>query len=77
MAKSIVTNSGAARFIGYLPPHGKTLAHSAVHTVNGDLRTLLAGSKNSGKTKLASLDADEASGRITVIDHPTLESSHS
>ena len=75
MAKSIVTNTGPARFIGYLPPHGKTMANGDVATVDGDLRTVLAVSRFSGKLKLASLDADAVAGDIHVVDHPSLESS--
>lgn len=77
MAKSVVTNTGPARFIGYLPPHGRTLANGAVHTVDGDLRTRIAASNHSPKLKLASLDTDEHAGTIHVVDHPSLESSNS
>jgi hypothetical protein len=73
--KTVVTNTGTGRFVGYIPPHGKTLAHGEVVTVNGDLRTVLAAGNHSPKLKIASLDADELAGNISVVTHDPVGSS--
>lgn len=78
MAKSVVTNnSGDDKYFGYIPPHGAMIPDGESVTVEGDLRTLLAGGRGryGRKSELAALDADEASGDVVVVDHPTLESS--
>lgn len=78
MAQTVITNvSGADQYFGYIPPHGATIEDEASVTLDGDLRTILASGRGryGRKTEIASLDSDEADGVVTVVVHPTLESS--
>lgn len=64
--KTQITNTTAARFIGYLPPHGKEVAQDEAVTVDGDLRTVLAGGRNryGRPTELDALNTDLENGHI-------------
>jgi hypothetical protein len=77
--KTQITNNAAARFIGYLPPHGKILANGASELVEGDLRTVLGGGRNryGRPAEIAALDADLASGDITYTEVAEQNSSSS
>lgn len=68
--KTQITNNAADRFIGYLPPHGQTVAQDDSVLVEGDLRSLLGGGRNryGRPSEIAALDADLASGDITYTE---------
>jgi hypothetical protein len=71
MARTTITNnSGERRSFGYIPPHGVTLDDAEDVTVDGDLRTVLAGGRNrySRKTELQALDTDVAEGTILYTE---------
>ena len=72
MRTRILNKSGAARFFGYIPPHGAWIADGASVTVDGDLRTVLAGGRGrfSRSLELAAFTTDEDSGAITVTSMP-------
>ena len=42
----VINTSGAEKYFGFLPDHGKTLADNEEITLDGDLRTALAGGRN-------------------------------
>jgi hypothetical protein len=80
MARTLVTNtSGANRFFGFLPPHGKPLADGHSVTVDGDLRTVLASGmrRYTRKTELAALDGAVARGEVEESALPDPSSSSS
>lgn len=80
MARTVVENTSGqdGRYFGWIPPHGETLDDGEQVTLEGDLRTVLAGGGNrySRKTELAALDADVADGSVSVheISDPTSSS---
>ena len=50
MAQTQVQNiSGAAKFFGFLPPHGLSLTNAETVTIEGDLRTILGSGGRSGR----------------------------
>ena len=50
MAQTQVQNiSGAAKFFGFLPPHGCQLADTETHVIEGDLRTILGAGGGGGR----------------------------
>lgn len=59
--------SGAARYFGYLPPHGQDLAASQSILIKGDLLTLLAAKTD--KQGLQSFIADENNGIALAVVH--------
>lgn len=69
MAQTRVTNtSGASQYLGFLPPHGKTLANGAEVVIEGDLRTILASGRGryTRKNEETSLAALVAAGDVVV-----------
>ena len=68
--KTQITNNAAARFIGYLPPHGQDVAQDEAVLVDGDLRSVLASGRNryGRPAEIASLDADLAAGDVTYVE---------
>lgn len=80
MARTKITNNtGSTRVFGFIPPHGVQLADGEDVTINGDLRTLLAGGRGRyGRgTELAAFSEMEASGDILVEELPEPGSSSS
>jgi hypothetical protein len=57
----------AARFYGFLPPHGLLLAKDQEVTLDGDLRTVLAGGRNRYKRP------NELAGLQRALDGVDLE----
>lgn len=72
-----VKNIGATRYIGYLPPHGKTMTHNEILFLEGDLRTVLASGENryARSTEMTALDYDLANDLITINDEDDSSSS--
>lgn len=70
MITKFKNTSGAARYIGYLPAHGKTLADGEIIYIEGDLRAMLGGGRGrySRATEQAALDYDLANGLCTLND---------
>lgn len=69
--KTLIENtSGAGRFFGYLPPHGRYLENSEDITIDGDLRSQLAAGRNryGRKTELAELQVDCDEGNICLTE---------
>lgn len=68
--KTQITNLVADRFIGYLPPHGKSVDQNEAVLVDGDLRTVLASGRNryGRPTEIAALDEDLANGYISYVE---------
>ncbi len=79
--KSVITNvAPTARFYGFIPPHGRLLEVDEAVTLDGDLRTVLAGGRGryGRKTELKALDAAIAGVDITyAITHSAAEASSS
>ena len=70
MKTTVQNTSGARRFFGYLPPHGRALSNGASVTLDGDLRTALAAGRNryGRPTELAALEADCAAGYVCLTE---------
>jgi hypothetical protein len=71
MARTVITNTaGEAKHFGFLPPHGKDLSDGETLTIDGDLRTLLAGGLNrfGRKSAIAALDRAVGDGLVAVED---------
>jgi hypothetical protein len=70
MKTTVENTSGAERFFGYLPPHGKKLAAGASETLDGDLRSALAAGRNryGRPTELAALEADCEAGDVCLTE---------
>ena len=72
MKTQVENTSGASRFFGYLPQHGKRLANSETITFDGDLRSLIASGFGGGRynraTELAALEADCVAGDICLTE---------
>ena len=70
MRTTVTNNSGETRFLGYIPPHGVELEDAEDVTVDGDLRTVLAGGRgrHSRSRELAALDTDVAEGTVLVAE---------
>ena len=70
MKTQVENTSGASRFFGYLPPHGRALANSEEVVFDGDLRSALAAGRNryGRPTELASLEADCAAGDVCLTE---------
>ena len=68
MKTKVQNVSGAELFLGFVPPHGVTLADDASVTVDGDLRSVLSSgrARYSRRTELAALDAALAAEHIEV-----------
>ena len=76
--RTFVTNvSAVTQNLGFLPPHGKTLAAGASTTVDGDLETVLAGGRGrySRRSEIRALEEARAAGIITAHDVPDPSSS--
>lgn len=66
---TVVENTGADRFIGYLPPHGRFMAHGDAFAFDGDLRTALMTRKRySSQTALDAITFDLANDLISLDD---------
>ena len=77
--RTIVHNiSGQTLFLGFLPPHGKTLVANQTVVVNGDLMSVLASGRNrfSREREIHSLDYAVESFKITLTHEadPSLSS---
>jgi len=70
MKTQFENTSGAARYFGYLPPHGLALDADGVVVVEGDLRSVLSGgrARYGRKTELAALEADCVAGDICLTE---------
>jgi len=70
MKTQVENTSGAARYFGYLPPHGQNLDNSAAVVIDGDLRSMLGGGRNryGRKTELTALDEDCAAGDVCLTE---------
>ena len=80
MARTKITNtSGETRHFGYVPPHGTDIEDGAYVTVEGDLRTVLAGGRGrySRTRELTALDEDVDAGNVTIEELPDPSSSSS
>ena len=77
MRTTVTNNSGEKRFFGYIPPHGVELEDGEDVTVDGDLRTVLAGGRNrfGRPQELDSYDEDVKDGTILVTETPEPSSS--
>ena len=67
MRTKITNTSGEDQHFGWIPPHGVDLADSEETTVEGDLRTVLAGGRGrySRKTEINALNEAIDSGVAT------------
>jgi len=70
MKTQLENTSGAERFFGYIPPHGRKLANSEEVVLDGDLRSALAAGRNRyGRgTELTALEADCAAGNVCITE---------
>ena len=70
MKTQVENTSGAERFFGYLPPHGRKLANSEDATFDGDLRSALAAGRGryGRPTELAALETDCVAGDICLTE---------
>lgn len=68
--QTVIHNTGGARVLGYVPPHGRFMAAGASITIEGDLKTLLASGRGrfSRSRELAALDADILASRVIITD---------
>ena len=68
--KTQITNTADERFMGYIPPHGQILAKDESVTVDGDLRSVLAGGRNryGRPTEIAALDEDIDNGHTVLVE---------
>lgn len=62
--------SGAARFYGYLPPHGRTLAANESITIKGRLEDHMLTGGRLNLRKFTALENDLLEGRIEITKHP-------
>jgi hypothetical protein len=82
MARTEIQNLvGQEQFFGFIPPHGRTLDADETITLDGDLRTTLAGGRNryGRPAELAAYDEAISAGDIAVteLDEPESSSSSS
>lgn len=81
MRTRITNNSGAKRFFGFVPPHGKELEGGADVVIDGDLRTILGAGEfcYPRRRSLDSLDREVAAGDVLVetVADPSSSSSSS
>jgi len=73
MARTKITNNmGASRMFGFIPPHGVEIADGASYTMNGDLRTILAGGRGryGRPTEMSAFSEMQENGDITVEELP-------
>jgi len=80
MRTRITNVSGAERHLGFVPPHGVTLASGEDAVTDGDLRTVLASGRGrySRSREIEALDAEIAAGNVqleTVADPSSSSSS--
>jgi len=70
MRTRVTNTSGAAGYMGFIPPHGASLADGASVVLDGDLRTVLAGGRGryTRRRELASLDNALAEGAVAVAE---------
>jgi hypothetical protein len=80
MARTRIRNATAvAKYFGFLPPHGATLAAGGEVVIDGDLRTILAAGRGryQRKSELVALDRELDLGHIDVdeVANPSSSSS--
>jgi hypothetical protein len=68
--KTQLTNLVDERYVGYVPPHGRTLGAGASILLDGDLRSALAAGRNryGRPAELKSLEDDCDNGRICLTE---------
>ena len=69
--RSVITNtSGSSKYMGFVPPHGVEVADGGTVTVDGDIRSILAGGRGRyGRGReLDALDEALTAGDITVVN---------
>jgi len=69
MSRSIITNnSSKSLYLGFIPPHGKTVPAGGSTTIDGDLTTILASGEHryTRARELASLKHLIATGVVEV-----------
>jgi len=66
MKTRIYNSSGADKFFGFIPPHGKLVESNASVLLDGDLRTVLAGGRGryGRKAELASAQTELDAGNL-------------
>ena len=77
--RTVIHNiSGQTLFLGFLPPHGKTLVSNQTVVINGDLMSVLASGRGryARDNEIKGLDHALEAGRITVTHEadPSLSS---
>ena len=77
MTTTITNTSGTARFFGFIPPHGKTLAIGQTVVIKGSVNTMQADERLRSQTALDSMHHAEIHGLIQVCEHNECESSSS
>ena len=68
---TIKNTSGAARYYGWLPPHGRELAEDEEVNVPGDLTTRLASNRDYGRAFKA-FEADLDNTDIVILKTPAV-----
>ena len=70
MKTQVENTSGAARYFGFLPPHGRSMAAAETLILDGDLRSVLASGRDrySRASELAALDEACAAEDIALTE---------
>lgn len=70
MKTKVINTSGAEKHFGFLPPHGRTLDSNEELTVDGDLRSVIAGgrARSSRAREVAALDAACVAGDLCLVE---------
>jgi len=70
MLTKVINVSGASKFFGFLPPHGRTLASDGEVTLFGNLHTVLAGGLNryGREREITALEAACDAGDICLVE---------
>lgn len=70
MLTKVINTSGASKFFGFLPPHGRRLTDNGEVTLHGDLRsTLGAGRNRYNRTReITALDLACSDGDICMVE---------
>jgi hypothetical protein len=71
--------SGEDRHFGYVPPHGVDIPAGGVHTIEGEIKTVLASGRGrfSRTREIAALNSDIQAGNISVAEVAGASSSES
>lgn len=70
MLTKVINTSGASKFFGFLPPHGRRLADNGEVTLHGDLRSVLgAGRRRYNRSReITALDLACDVGDICMVE---------